>query len=240
MCGRYVSPDQASIERHWNLIRGGNPYARRYNVAPSTPVPVLQQPADGGALTLAAARWGLIPAWWKQNKLPTHSINARSEEAATKPMWRNPYRFARCLVPALGWYEWSQHEFSDPETGEIRTRKQAHYLYVERDEPVGLAGLLAQWTSASGEPVLSCAILTRAASQSASEVHDRMPVIIARAAEPDWLDPYLTDAGKVAALIRDGVVDAVRHYPVSPLVNSPRNESPELIRPLEPDPPPRG
>jgi putative SOS response-associated peptidase YedK len=236
MCGRYVSPEQAAIERHWNLIRGGgNPFARRYNVAPSTAVPVLHQSADGGALTLEHARWGLIPAWWKQDKLPTHSINARSEEAATKPMWRNPYRFARCLVPALGWYEWSQQEVADPDTGEIRARKQAHYLYVERDEPVGLAGLLAQWTSPSGEPVLSCAILTRAASASAGEVHDRMPVIIARSAEPDWLDPYLTDAGKVASLIRNSAIDAVRHYPVRPLVNSPRNEGPELIQPLDPD-----
>jgi len=236
MCGRYVSPEQAAIERHWNLIRGeGNPFARRYNVAPSTAVPVLHQSADGGALTLEPARWGLIPAWWKQDKLPTHSINARSEEAATKPMWRNPYRFARCLVPALGWYEWSQIEYADPETGEIRSRKQAHYLYVERDEPVGLAGLIAQWTSANGESVRSCAILTRAASASAGEVHDRMPVIIGRSAEPNWLDPYLTDASKVAALIQDCAVDAVRHYPVRPLVNSPRNEGPELIQPLDPD-----
>jgi len=81
MCGRYVSPEQASIERAWKIDRtSSNPFPRRFNVQPTTDVPVLR--LDGRALVLEAARWGLIPHWWKQDKPPTFTINARLEEAA--------------------------------------------------------------------------------------------------------------------------------------------------------------
>jgi putative SOS response-associated peptidase YedK len=72
--------------------------------------------------------WGLIPVWWKEEKLPFHTINARSEEAATKPMWRNPLRSARCLMPAQGWYEWQKIERVDPESGEVKGSKP-HFIY---------------------------------------------------------------------------------------------------------------
>jgi putative SOS response-associated peptidase YedK len=80
MCGRYVSPDSASIERQWKLERGsGNPFPAHYNVSPGSEVPFLH--FHGGKL-LGAARWGLIPGWWKQDKPPRLSHNARSEGPA--------------------------------------------------------------------------------------------------------------------------------------------------------------
>ena len=95
MCGRYVSPEQASIERAWQVRRSsGLDFVRRFNVQPTTAVPLLL--LEDGALALVAARWGLIPHWWKQDKLPTFTINARLEEAAGKPMWRDPMRRTRC------------------------------------------------------------------------------------------------------------------------------------------------
>jgi putative SOS response-associated peptidase YedK len=57
---------------------------------------------DNGTLEEVAARWGLIPFWWKAAKPLRLTFNARSEEAATKPMWRHPASKARCLVPAMG------------------------------------------------------------------------------------------------------------------------------------------
>ena len=104
MCGRFVSREQAAIEREYN-IRVLNPFERVYNAAPSMQLPVIRR-AAGDALEALTMRWGLIPGWWSQASLPTSTINARSEEAATKPMWRNAVRQSRCLVPALGWYEW--------------------------------------------------------------------------------------------------------------------------------------
>ena len=102
MCGRYVSPEQASIERAWQVRKSsGLSFPRRFNVQPTTDVPLLM--LDAGELSLVAARWGLIPHWWEQDKPPTFTINARLEEAAGKPMWRDPMRpRAACSRPRAG------------------------------------------------------------------------------------------------------------------------------------------
>jgi putative SOS response-associated peptidase YedK len=214
MCGRYVSPEQASIERAWQVRRSsGMDFVRRFNVQPTTAVPILL--LEDGELALAGARWGLVPHWWKQDKPPTHTINARLEEAAGKPMWRDPMRRARCLLPAEGWYEWQA----------LADGKQPHYLTRRDRKPFCFAGLMSVW-----QDQLSCALLTKAAEGPVAQVHDRMPVVFADEAHAGWLDPALDDASdfaRVHAHWRDFV-----HYPVSKRVNNARNEGPELIEPL--------
>ncbi len=73
-------------------------------MAPTTRVPMVFR-ADDTLLELNAARWGLIPHWWKKDAPPSLTFNARSEEAAEKPTWRHSMRKSRCLMPARGWYE---------------------------------------------------------------------------------------------------------------------------------------
>ncbi len=217
MCGRYVSPEQASIERAWLIDRtSSNPFPRRFNVQPTTAVPVLML-ADG-ARTLGAARWGLIPHWWKQARPPAFAINARLEEIAGKPMWRDPIRGARCLLPAEGWYEWQA----------LADGKQPHYITRRDRRPFCFAGLYAVWRD-----TLSCAILTTQARGPIAEVHDRMPVVLPEAAHAAWLDVTQRDAAAAVALAQAPMAsDAFEHYAVSRRVNNARNEGPELIEPL--------
>ena len=234
MCGRYVSPEQAAIERAWNIARAtGNPPARRFNVAPTDPVPLLV--TERGLLTLGAGRWGLIPHWWKEEKPPKLSFNARLEEAAAKPMWRDPMRFGRCLVPAEGWYEWRVVEQTDPLTGEVVQAKQPYYIHRADGNLFCFAGLMSRRiVPGSEEPQVSCALLTTAAQGALSEVHDRMPVVLPEDAHDAWLDRDLKDPAQAVALARESQhPDAFTHYPVRKLVNSTRNDGPELIEPLE-------
>jgi putative SOS response-associated peptidase YedK len=233
MCGRYVSPEQAAIERAWRVGRvTGNPLVRRFNVAPTDPVPLLVN--DRGVLTLGTARWGLIPHWWKEEKPPKLSFNARIEEAATKPMWRDPMRFGRCLVPAEGWYEWRVTEETDPQTGEIVKAKQPHYIRRNDGRLLCFAGLLSRRSvPGDAEPQLTCAILTAAATGALAELHDRMPIVLPDDAHDAWLDRALKDAAQASVLARSGQsADALTHFPVRKLVNSARNDGPELIEPL--------
>jgi len=213
MCGRYVSPEQASIERAWQVRKSsGLSFPRRFNVQPTTDVPLLM--LDAGELSLVAARWGLIPHWWEQDKPPTFTINARLEEAAGKPMWRDPMRRTRCLLPAEGWYEWQ----------ELAGGKQPHFIAREDRRPFCFAGLMSTWNGK-----LSCALLTKAAEGPVAEVHVRMPVVLPDEAHSGWLDPALKDATDFArahALARE-----LTHYAVSRRVNNARNEGPELIEP---------
>jgi putative SOS response-associated peptidase YedK len=228
MCGRYVSPERAAIERAWQVGRGNsNPFGRRYNVLPTTEIPILVAGSSGG-LELAEARWGLIPSWWKQDKPPTYSINARAEEAAAKPMWRHAWRHSRCLIPAEGWYEWQAAQRTDPASGEIKAYKQPHYIFRRDRRPVCFAALLE--TSPAAQ--LTCAILTRAAAASVAEIHDRMPVVLPDELLVRWVRADVDKAEDVAGMVKLAQSNFA-HYAVSTRLNSARNDGPELIAQLE-------
>jgi putative SOS response-associated peptidase YedK len=229
MCGRYVSPERAAIERAWQVGRGNsNPFGRRYNVLPSTDIPILRANADSGELELAEARWGLIPSWWKQAKPPAYSINARAEDAAGKPMWRHAWRRARCLIPAEGWYEWQAAQRTDPATGEIRAYKQPHYIFRRDRRPVCFAGLM-ETSPAAG---LTCAILTRAASASVAGIHDRMPVVLPDELLVRWVRSDVDKADEVAGMVKLAQSNFA-HYPVSTRLNTARTDEPGLLAPIE-------
>jgi len=217
MCGRYVSPDQAAIERAWKIDRTtSNPFPRRFNVQPTSEVAYLRR--EDGARVLGAARWGLVPHWWKQDAPPTHTINARLEDIGGKPMWRDPIRRTRCLVPAEGWYEWQA----------VAGGKQPHYLTRRDRRPFCFAGVYATWRD-----VVSCAILTTAALGPIAEVHDRMPVVLPEEDHDAWLDPALHDAAVVTAMALEPMApEEFEHFAVSKRVNNARNEGAELIEPV--------
>ena len=237
MCGRYVSPEEAEIERFWHVGRhDNNPFARRFNVSPTSIIPILRLDRSTGEIELVNARWGLIPTWWKDPKPPRTTHNARSEEAASKPMWKGPLAKSRCLIPAVGWYEWKQIERTDPATGEIVKAKQPHFFHLADNQPFAFAGVMAMWKPANdAEWQPSCAFLTREAVGPAAAIHDRMPVVLSRDSESSWLDPGITDpAQAMAVALRSGVTE-VQHHPVSNRVNVARDDDESLIQALNID-----
>jgi len=226
MCGRYVSREQAAIEREYD-VKVRNPFERVYNAAPTMSLPVIRNIAGGesGGREVLSMRWGLIPGWWSQPTLPTATINARSEDADTKPMWRDAVRRSRCLVPALGWYEW--HAGPDG--------KVPYFVHM----PGGLAGLCfaglwSEWKNPQGEPQLSFAILTRAASPTMVALHHRMPVVLPPASWDDWLADW--PGGQAARLAAQVSVSEgnFEYYVVSRYVNAPRNQGERCIEPAKP------
>ena len=234
MCGRYVSPDEAAIEREWRIGRHNiNPFTRRFNVQPTSIIPIIRLYRESGDLELVTARWGLVPHWWKDAKPPNFTFNARLEEAASKPMWRDAIRRARCLIPAEGWYEWQERERAGAGAAKARRYKQPYFIHRRDGRPLCFAGLMSLWSPAGGgEPLLSCSILTTSASGHLSAVHDRMPVTLPDETHAAWLDRELKDGAKAADLIQLRVpVGELEHYPVSTLVNNGRADGPELIQP---------
>lgn len=235
MCGRYVSPGQAAIEGAWHVGRhNNNPFVRRFNVQPSTEIPILRLHAESRDLELATARWGLIPHWWKDAGPPKFTFSARLEEAASKPMWRHPLRHSRCLIPAEGWFEWRALQRPDPATGELKTFKQPHFIRRRDARLFCFAGLMSlRPAPEAGGPQMSCSILTRSATGPAAEIHERMPVVLADEAHAEWLDPGRVDPERIAETIRRHArCEEFEHYPVSTRVNSSRAEGPQLIEPL--------
>jgi len=236
MCGRFVSPEEAAIERYWHIGRHNNdPFKRRFNVCPTDTIPFLRLPSDSEELELATGRWGLVPSWWEEAKLPTMTHNARLGEATRKPMWSDAWRRARCLVPAEGWYEWQRAERTDPATGKIKPAKQPHFIRRADGRLFCFAGLMSYWKNPqTGEAIRSCAIVTALAAGSLAQIHERAPVVLPESAHAAWLDRKLTDSAKVKAIAQARVPPAeFTHYKVRFLVNNTKADGPELTEPAD-------
>ena len=144
MCGRYVSPEQAAIERQWHIGRQNQPtlsepFATRYNVAPQQGnpanfIPVVRQ-AEGGELELTRLQWWLLPFWSKEARIKYSTFNARVETVAKAASFRDPLKRRRCIIPALGWYEWQ----------ELPTGNLPWYLHDAKGELLAFAGLWDRW-----------------------------------------------------------------------------------------------
>lgn len=215
MCSRYAFIPDSAAWADYRAALGALAeellaLAASPKLAPTDRVPIIvQQP--GGLPQLVHARWGFIPHWWSKPELPRLSFNARSEEAAAKPMWRDALRTSRCLIPATTWFEW-QH---------LHGAKLPHALTPDDGRGFMFAGLWSLWRKKKGsdpfigekdgsDPFLcTCVILTAEASAPVRSVHERMPVVLAPAAWGAWLDPAQTDAAAALALLRENTVRAV-------------------------------
>src|ERR1039458_5366201 len=109
MCGRYrLSRRKQIVEEHFDTVSDEPDWTPRYNIAPTQPVPVIRQHPREPRRAMSLLRWGLIPSWAKDASGAARMINARSETAATKPAFRDPLRYRRCIVPADRFYEWKR------------------------------------------------------------------------------------------------------------------------------------
>jgi putative SOS response-associated peptidase YedK len=150
-------------------------------------------------------------------------INARSETAGTKPAFRDPLKFRRCLIPADGFYEWSRKGKA----------KQPYCFEVNEGKLFAFAGLWDGWKDANGNWIKSCSILTTTPNSVASAIHDRMPVIL----DPDgydlWLDPGMQNVAAISELLKPSDARLMRCYPVSTRINHVANDDMECSAPVE-------
>jgi putative SOS response-associated peptidase YedK len=224
MCGRYrLSRRKQIIEEYFDTSPWDDDWNPRYNIAPTQPVPVVRQHPKEPARQISTMRWGLIPNWAKSSDGAAGMINARSETAATKPAFRDPIKFRRCLIPADAFYEWTR----------TATSKQPYCFEMNEGELFAFAGLWDGWKDASGNWVKTCSILTTTPNAVTSAVHNRMPVIL----EPDnydlWLDPGMQDVAAISELLKPYDARLMRCYPVSSRVNHVANDDEECSRSVE-------
>ncbi|MFV8835682.1 SOS response-associated peptidase [Aquisalimonas sp. APHAB1-3] len=218
MCGRFVSKTDAVIERAFNVIpRQWTHDWARYNVAPTQQVPVIRL-ADGQREGVML-RWGLVPTWAKGRPTNYSTINARVETIDTAATYRGPWqRGQRCIIPALGYYEWQ----------EVAGRKLPHFIRRAGGEPFGLCGLWEVSMAPDGKALESCTIITVPANPLVAQIHakERMPAMVIAEQCDVWLGGSVHDARTALAPFPAELMDA---YPVSTHVNSPRNDDPELL-----------
>jgi putative SOS response-associated peptidase YedK len=215
MCGRFsFSPLAKIIEERFDVKVDTNTYKPRYNCAPSQLLAVV---SDSSPAMLSYFRWGLVPFWAKEKSIGDRMINAKAETIMEKPAFKHSFRKRRCLVPCDGFFEWKQDPARTP-----------YRITLVQDQLFALAGIWDIWKDPSGEPVHSFAIITTGCNDMMASIHDRMPVILDKKAEKDWLSSQ--DLGYLSSLLRPFPSHLMTAYPVSRLVNSPRNDSPEVLQ----------
>lgn len=220
MCGRYVTKAVAELERFWNTARGGIAFGGAYNAAPTQRLPVIH--FREGERVLALMRWGLIPSSVKDAKAGANLINARGETVAIRPAFRAAFMRRRCLVPMTGYYEWQQ----------TPAGKVPHYIHLLNAEQFAVAGLYEFWPGRDGKEALeSFTVITTTPNEMTGKIHDRMPVILPEDAHAQWLDPQNAETKLLQRLLQAYPAEEMRAYPVRTLVNSAKNEGPELIEP---------
>jgi putative SOS response-associated peptidase YedK len=223
MCGRYtLTVPLSNLVDAFEVPPPEFDYLPRYNIAPTQQVPVVAQDEQGRRMGLL--RWGLIPSWSKDPAMGSRLINARSETAAEKPAFRSAFQRRRCLVPADGFFEWKR----EGEGG--KRAKQPFWIHLASREPFAFPGLWERWDPEEGLPVHTFTILTTEASPAIRHIHPRMPVILPREGHEVWLDAA-REVTELQDLLRPLPDALLRAYPVSTLVNSPRNDIPACIEP---------
>ncbi len=171
MCGRYyIGPDGVDWVREMMREIETRPDCRAVlpgfhtgEIFPGNVSPVITR---GGSRLM---QWG-----WAANQ--TNLINARSETALEKPLFRHALLTRRCLVPADGYYEWKRT------AGGAKTR-QKYFFFLPRP-PLLMAGL---WREEEALSAPAFVILTRDAPPGLAEIHGRMPVILSPELRRDWL-----------------------------------------------------
>ena len=229
MCGRFVQQRPAS---EIAAIFAAEPLFEdpggHYNVAPTQRIAAVVERPDRRR-AVAPFIWGLVPSWTPKDKAaPTRLFNARSESVVDRPAFRGLLERHRLIVPADGFYEWRSGAHGP---------RQAFYIRRIDGRPLALGGLWTTWHDPDvarhvDEPLRTTTILTTSPNGLMSQIHDRMPVVIAEGALDAWLDPSFGDTAALRSLLRPAPDDLLEAVPVGAEVGNARNQGRELITPI--------
>lgn len=201
-----------------------------YNAAPQSVQPVVRLNRDTGAREFVLMRWGLIPFWAQNEKMGIRTIHARSEEAATKPAYREAFKKRRCLIPLDAFYEWQT----------VGAKGKPPYAFaLKSGEPCAFAGLWESWRPKQGPPLETFTVLTTDPNSLLQPIHHRMPVILDPADYARWLEPG-NPARLLTNLLRPFPSEKMRVWPVGERVGNVHNNDEDLLAPVEHESAPHG
>ncbi len=190
MCGRYMVITEGEIiemqaifeELGKRLDRSGDPFrADGSEVFPGSVTPVIVRQEE--QIVMLPMLWGFRK--WDDKGI---IINARSETASQKPLFRDSLRSRRCIIPSKGFYEWRRSDIS--EDSGVSTDVKDKFLIRRQDSPFYfMAGI---WRR--NEDRTEFAILTMPSVSQMQSIHDRMPLSVPANRLTDWLsDPAVID-----------------------------------------------
>lgn len=225
MCGRFALTEPEKILARYDLLSPLPRMEPNYNVAPSFTMPIITRNSPNKGIM---AKWGFLPAWEYKKPKPFGLINIRSETCKEKPYFKNVLLSSRCLIPATGFFEWKEIKLED------KPEKIPYFIFLKDQELFSFAGVYSMYEDAEKKPHYYFAILTSEPNSFMKGIHRRMPVILEKKEEDEYLDPDNKDFDSLYKLISTQYPsDKMKAYPVSTLVNSPRNNSESLLKEIK-------
>ncbi len=226
MCGRFTlktPPDQWGqlLLPLLDIEAAKANWVPRYNVAPTQNIVAIAVDCESAERFTDYFRWGLVPSWAEDLSIGNRMINARAETIGEKPSFSGPLKTRRCLVIADGYYEWKTE-------GKL---KQPYWIHPADGGVFAMAGLWETNGRATGQPIKSCTIITTAANEKMSEVHDRMPVVLVDEALQSWLNQSLSVAD-ATSLLKAAPEEFLEMQAVDRRVNNARVDDEDCLRPV--------
>jgi putative SOS response-associated peptidase YedK len=188
VCGRFALTITAQFFERFELPEASMENISRLNISPGQPAPVI---FDLGGRNLVEMQWGLVPSWAKDIKIGSKMFNARSETLDVRPSFHALLKRKRCLVPASGFYEWKKEDGRVP-----------YIIKVKGQDYLAMAGLYDVWQGGDGSVLSTFTIVTTTASKAMADLHDRMPAILEREMESEWIAPGELDASLIKEILR--------------------------------------
>lgn len=208
MCGRFHFMFTPGMEALFAALGVEAKPGNLPNLAPTDDIPIVFE--QGGRRECHLARWWLTPSWSKGPDTRFSMFNARAENLESSRAFKGPFHHKRCLVPATAFIEWRAGEHG----------KQPMQIQRDDDQPLLLAGLWDSWN----EELLSCAIITTAATQAMETIHKRMPVMLDSGAVDHWLAPD-TPIEQLQSLLIPALPATLRAMPISKTINNAKNKT---------------
>ncbi|HUF53769.1 MAG TPA: SOS response-associated peptidase [Dehalococcoidia bacterium] len=221
MCGRFTLTytDHERLAEELGVPADAlHGYRPRYNIAPTDEHWIVRTRYEDREVL--PARWGLVNFWMKDRKQAFKNINARAETVQKSPSFREAFKEHRCIIPADGFFEW---------TGPREARMPISF-HRSDDKLIYFAGLYESWRPSPDEKERTFTIITTKPNSLMEPVHNRMPVVLGHDAAEEWMYTR-QDPKALLDLLKPPPDDFLVATPVSPRVNSVKNDDPECLLP---------
>ncbi|HZH98690.1 MAG TPA: SOS response-associated peptidase [Fimbriimonadaceae bacterium] len=233
MCARFTLRLGAEAVKQLFELEETPELPERFNIAPTQDVPAVLTDKEGHR-RMKMLRWGLVPYWAEDVSIGSRLINAKCETVDEKPAFRKAFAKRRCLIPTDGFYEWKEVQEGQPDLfgerpAKTKIRKQPYHITMKDGGLFAFAGIWEFWKGPDGNDVLSCSILTCEPNELVSDLHDRMPLIVAPEDFDLWMDREIQTSGPLQPILRPFPAERMAITPVNPIVGNPNNEGPECI-----------
>jgi len=225
MCGRaystYTEEELLFMYMNKDFVRRGPTFDKpNFNLSPTQNAPIVR--SMNGSRDIDIMKWGLIPEWSPEFSTKLSTINAKSETIFESRLYKKGITQRRCIVPVSGFFEWKRDG----------KNKRPFKIFLKDSPIMSMAGVWTAWRAGSPEEQRSFSILTTSANEFMAQIHDRMPVILDKEQWDGWLSPEIHEQTDIEGMLKPCPDNWLASVEVSTLVNSPKNNRPEVLEPL--------